>query len=299
VEPILVPWGRNERSDGVGGGLVARRTSRTVAVLAAVLAAAALLAGCSGSADDDPSAPASHDYLPGLPAFPHVPRGVTSAPVLVMIPGGAWRGADPTGLQPLAAALADRGVVAVPVHIRTAGDGVVFPVPVDDVLCALADGVATARAAGIEPTRVALLGHSSGAHLASVATLDPEQFAPHCEDPPATANAFVGLAGPYDIRTFDDAASALLRPDATSAEQDAANPLLLAAHHPDVPVLLLHGTADERVPVTYSTDFAAALTAAGHPTTLTVLPGEDHDSIYDAQVVAPKIAEWLKTLPQD
>ena len=264
-----------------------------------LLAAATLLAGCSGSAEDAPSAPPSHDYLPGLPAFPHVPKGVTSAPVLVMIPGGAWRGADPTGLQPLAAALADRGVVAVPVHIRTAGDGVVFPVPVDDVLCALADGVATARAAGIEPTRVALLGHSSGAHLASLATLDPERFTPHCEDPRTTADAFVGLAGPYDIRTFGEAASALFRPGATSAERDAANPLLLAAHHPDVPVLLLHGTADERVPVTYSSDFAAALTTAGHPTTLTVLPGEDHESIYDAQVVAPTIAEWLNTLPQD
>ena len=51
-------------------------------------------------------------------------------------------------------------------------------------------------------------------------------------------------------------------------------------------MLLLHGTADERVPVTFSTDFAAALTAAGHPVTLTVLPGEDHDEIYDAQVAA-------------
>jgi acetyl esterase/lipase len=268
-------------------------------VLAVLVACAAALAGCSGTDESAPSAPASHDYLPGLRAFPFVPAKATSAPVVVMIPGGAWRGADPTGLQPLAAALADRGVVAVPVHIRTAGDGVVFPVPVEDVLCALADGVATARAAGIEPTRVALLGHSSGAHLAALATLDPEQFTPHCEDPLVRADAFVGLAGPYDIRTFTEAASALFRPGASFAEWDAANPVLLAAHHADVPVLLLHGNDDERVPVGYSRDFATALSAAGHPTTLTVLPGEDHDSIYAAQVVAPRIAEWLTSLPQD
>lgn len=267
--------------------------------MVAIATATAALTGCSGAGSAASLDPASHEYLPGLRAFPFVPKGVTSAPVVVMIPGGAWRGADPRGLLPLADALADRGVVAVPVHIRTAGDDVVYPVPVEDVLCALADGVATARAAGIEPTRVALLGHSSGAHLASLAALDPEQYAPHCQDPLVTADAFVGLAGPYDIRTFADAASALFPPDAPPAQWDAANPVLLAAHHPDLPVLLLHGDADESVPASYSKDFAAALTRAGHPTTVRVLPGEDHDSIYAATVVGPQIADWLKTLPQD
>ena len=94
---------------------------------------------------------------------------------MVMIPGGGWRSAVPTGLEPLAAALARQGVVAIPVVIRTAGDGVTYPVPVEDVLCALADGAATARAAGIQPTTLVLLGHSSGAHLSAVATLAPGQ----------------------------------------------------------------------------------------------------------------------------
>ena len=258
------------------------------------------LAGCSGAPEHEQEAPAPHDYLPGQGAYPHVPDPkVRSAPVVVMIPGGSWRSAEPTGLQPLAAALADRGVVAVPVRIRTAGDDVVFPVPVEDVLCALADGVATARAAGIEPTRVTLLGHSSGAHLAALATLRPESFTPRCEDPPVPADGFVGLAGPYDIRTFAQSASALFRAGASPAEWDAANPLLVADRHPDVPVLLLHGIDDEVVPVSYSRDFATALTAAGHPTTLTVLPGEDHDTVYAAEVVAPAIATWLTSLPQD
>ena len=269
-------------------------------MLTALLLAVAVVAGC-GNGDDGtgPDGTASHDYLPGLASYPHLPAGVTAAPVLVMIPGGAWRGADPTGLQPLARALADRGVVAVPVRIRAEGDGVYYPTPVDDVLCALADGVATARAAGIEPTRVALLGHSSGAHLAALATLDPHQFRPDCQDPLVEAQAFVGLAGPYDIRTFVEAASALFRPGAAPAELAAANPVLLAADRPEVPVLLLHGERDERVPVGFSTDFAAALQAGGHPTTLTVLPREDHDSIYSASTAADPVAAWLEGLPQD
>ena len=55
------------------------------------------------------------------------------------------------------------------------------------------------------------------------------------------------------------------RADADDATWDAANPVLLADQRPDVPVLLLHGDADELVPTQFSTDFAAALQAGRPP----------------------------------
>ena len=88
-------------------------------------------------------------------------------------------------------------------------------------------------------------------------------------------DALVGLAGPYDIRNFSDAAANLFAPDADDATWDAANPVLLAARRPEVPVLLLHGDADELVPAQFSQDFAAALRAGGHHATLSVLPGRE------------------------
>ncbi len=199
-----------------------------------------------------------------------------------MIPGGGWATADPTGLEPLAAELAAQGVVAMPVAIRAADDGVVYPTPVEDVLCALADGAATATAAGIRPTTLVLLGHSSGAHLSAVATLAPDQYAPTCDDPLVAPDALVVSAGPYDIRDFSDAAANLFAPDADDATWDAANPVLLAARRPEVPVLLLHGDADEVVPAQFSQDFAAALRAGGHDATLSVLPGVNHGEVYSA-----------------
>lgn len=244
---------------------------------------------------------ASHDYLPGLAAFPHVPPGVTSAPVVVLVPGGGWRSADPTGLEPLAQSLAEEGVFAMPVVIRAADDGVVHPTPVEDVLCALADGAATARANGLEPERLVVLGHSSGAHLSALAALATDDYDPRCEDPLVAPDAVVGLAGPYDIRDFADAAAALFGDGADRddrAQWDAANPLLRAGLRPEVPFLLLHGDADDVVPAVFSTDFGTALRAAGHATTVNILPGEDHDSIYSAQVAAEPVADWLDSLTE-
>ena len=275
-----------------------------------------LLASCASSAPSGSSAdvaaagsatpshtysagPVSHEYRPGLAAFPHLPQGVTSAPVVVMIPGGGWQTADPTGLEPLAAALASRGIVAMPVVIRANADGVVYPTPLEDVVCALADGVATAREAGIEPTRVVLLGHSSGAHLSALATLDPQRYTPTCDDPVVAADALVGLAGPYDIRNFAGAAANLFADDASDATWDAANPVLLAGQRPEVPVLLLHGAADELVGPQFSTDFANALRAGRHPVTLDVIPGVNHGEVYSAAVAAPPVADWLAGLPKD
>lgn len=268
----------------------------------------ALCAGCaSGPEGADPSrsattpsaGPVSHEYRPGLAAFAHLPVGVRTAPVVVLIPGGGWQTADPSGLEPLAAALAGRGVVAMPVVIRAGADGVEYPTPVEDVICALADGVATAREAGIEPTHTVLLGHSSGAHLSAVATLDPGRYSPTCADPVVAPDALVGLAGPYDIRDFSDAAANLFADDATDATWDVANPVLLADRRPEVPVLLLHGDADELVPPQFSTVFADALRAGGHPVTLDVISGVNHGEVYSAAVAAAPVAEWLGALPQN
>lgn len=292
--------------------MTTRAAHRRSALVAVVALLAAVGAGCSGTAGGQasgrpvnsgptrtPSAgPVSHEYRPGLTAFAHLPQGVTSAPVVVIIPGGGWQTADPGGLEPLAAALASRGVVAMPVVIRAGADGVVYPTPLEDVVCALADGVATAREAGIEPTRAVLLGHSSGAHQSAVATLDPGRYTPTCDDPVVAPDALVGLAGPYDIRDFSDAAANLFADDATDATWDGANPVLLAGNRPEVPVLLLHGDEDELVPPTFSTDFADALRTGGHPVTLDVISGVNHGEVYSAAVAATPVTEWLDTLPQ-
>jgi acetyl esterase/lipase len=142
---------------------------------------------------------------------------------------------------------------------------------------------------------VAVLGHSSGAHLAALAVLAVDDYSPKCSAPAVRPDALIGLSGPYDIGQLPDVAMSLLgrTPKQDPALWKAANPVRRADLRPEVPVLLLHGEADRTVPVAFTTQFAQALRSAGHPVTVQVVPGADHQSIYTAEVSAKRIAQWL------
>ena len=215
-----------------------------------------------------------------------------------MVPGGSWETADPTGLAPLADALAARGVLAVPVVVRAAADDVVYPTPVEDVLCALADAAATASAEGIDPDPLVVLGHSSGAHLAALAALDADAAVP-------------GLRGPRGRpRRPRRAGRALRHPRVLGCRVGSPRPgrrpracgrtPTPCCSPPDDPSCRSScstartTTSSRRTSVpTSQRPFASG----GHPTTLTIVPGEDHDSIYSAQVAAGPVASWLAALP--
>ncbi|CAI9413940.1 alpha/beta hydrolase family protein [Nocardioides sp. T2.26MG-1] len=283
----------------VDGG-VRRRASALVATLALGLAVATLAGGCSGSGSPPGAGPppsATVTYGPGVTEALYLPTSTGRAPVVVLVPGGSWTTSDPTGLAALADHLADQGIVAAPTHIRAAEDDVVYPTPVEDVLCAVAAAVAEAESRGFTPTTVAVLGHSSGAHLAALAVLAFDDYTPDCEAPVVEPDALIGLSGPYDISRRPDLASALLgcEPDDDPATWEAANPVQRAGLRPEVPVLLMHGEDDDVVPVDFTTQLADALEAAGHPTTVELVPGADHLEIFAADVAGDPIVAWLTT----
>jgi len=83
------------------------------AVALVVTGSLAVLTGCGSSGATPPSTAGgtvvTQDYLPGLAADVHLPTGVRAAPVVVLVPGGAWLTADRRGLTPLARSLAAAG----------------------------------------------------------------------------------------------------------------------------------------------------------------------------------------------
>lgn len=262
---------------------------------------AAALAGC-GNSDESPEAaptgPVTVEYAPALTEDVYFPDEVGTAPLVVMVPGGGWMTADPSGFAPLATTLADAGIIAAPTHIRASQDGAYYPAPVEDILCAVAGAVAEAEDQGFEVGPVTVLGHSSGAHLASLATLAYDDFSPDCEDPVVEPDALVGLAGPYDISQITKYSSNLFTsgPDEDPLTWLAANPVVRKDLRPDVPVLLMNGDADEVVPPVFAEQLATKLEADGNPTTLRVIPGADHFSIFAAEVVGEPISQWVLSL---
>lgn len=58
-------------------------------------------------------------------------------------------------------------------------------------------------------------------------------------------------------------------------------------------MLLIHGDADDVVPLAQATALSASLDEHGVDVTTTVLPGGGHDTVIDEAVVGPLIETWL------
>ena len=268
----------------------------------------AVSVACGSDAPSPPPPPTPHlattrDYLPGLAADVYLPTGATSAVVVVLVPGGAWQTADRTGLTPLAEYLAGAGVVAVNTTHRAVADDGRFPGPVQEVTCSVDFAVQQAQDAGLAVRSVVVLGHSSGAHLAALAALGGDHFRGPCPYPPATIDAFVGLAGSYDVDSLPELAEPFF---GASRQDDPAtwiegNPTTWAGkttQRARLRALLLHGAADTDLPTTFTTEFAAAMKAGGHDVTVQVVPGATHHTLYSPEVSGARLVSWLKGLPR-
>ena len=243
-------------------------------------------------------------YLPGVEADVYLPSGAKVAdpvPIVLLVPGGGWQTSDRSGLAPLAADLAAAGFVAVNATYRAGADGASFPVPVQDVRCASGFAVEAARSAGIDPGPVVALGHSAGGNLAALASLEGGDLAGECPYPAPRIDGFIGLAGVYDAKPFEFALADFF--GGTPSEQPTAwrdgDPVGLvdAGHAPEnLQVLLLHGDADDDVPLGQSRAFESSLTRAGVPVRLEVVPGATHQTIYSADVAGPAAIAWIRDL---
>ena len=238
--------------------------------------------------DDTVEAGVVQMYLPTSPSTSD-PQG---PPLIVLIPGGGWETADPTGLIPLAESLAERGAIAATTTYRASSNGVFFPETVQDVACTIAEAAAASVDAGFEYGEVVVVGHSAGAHLGGLVTLRPGEFVSTCTVPAVAIDRFVGLAGPYDVIEAD--AVDLFGPqNPDPADWSPGNPTVHAANEPQVDILLVHGTADQIVPTQFTESFATALENGSHNVTTSYPESVDHNSVYSSEVASPLIADWL------
>jgi acetyl esterase/lipase len=203
-------------------------------------------------------------YVPEKAA--HAPR-----PVVVFWHGGRWRYGDKTDYRFVGAALAQSGYVTMVANYRHYPQ-VKMPGFMQDAALAALWAAAHASEFGGDSAHLYLMGHSAGAHLAALLSLDRRYFAAAGNLAPPIAGV-IGLSGPYDFLP-------LLEPDV----QDMFGPPEIYPQSQPVnyvradapPMLLVHGLQDQTVKPRNSRNLAAALNAVGVPVTLQLYPKASH-----------------------
>jgi acetyl esterase/lipase len=217
--------------------------------------------------------------------------GVSGAPVLLQIHGGAWIVGDKSqqGL-PLMLHLAAKGWVCVAANYRLSPRAT-FPDHLVDCKRALAWIRAHIADYGGDPGFVVVTGGSAGGHLAALVALTAHdgRFQPGFEDADTSVAACVAMYGVYDLveifqaspfpRRFADRFERMLLGALLADDRDRyvdASPIT----HVDgraPPFFVVHGGRDNLVPVAQGRRFAAALRAAStRPVVYAEIAGASH-----------------------
>ena len=279
-------------ADSTLDGIRNRKAGLALAAIAAVAIAAAIwLRRDLGPVEVTTNVPYSDAGDVGLFLDIYRPRDRASGPrpAVVLIHGGGWVQGDKSWEASLADRLTRAGFVAVAIDYRLATDaGSRYPAQVDDVQRAVRWVRAHAREYGIDPDRVGAVGHSAGGHLA--ASLGSRETRDNSDPTLARYSSRVACvvdsAGPADFTT-DESPSVgpsiawvvpnlfgHSRAEAPEAYRDASPMTHVDAR--SAPTLLLHGTADDIVPIDQSRRLLRALREAGVEARLVELEGAGH-----------------------
>ncbi len=197
-----------------------------------------------------------------------------NAPVLVFFYGGSWRDGARDFYDFYGRAMAAQGFVVVIPDYRVIPK-FRFPAFVADGAAAVAWTRTNIVKFGGDPTRISVSGHSAGAHIAAMVTLD-QQWLKKAGAPADTIRAFVGLAGPYDFLPFTSDASKM----AFGHEPDPGITQPITFVRKDAPpMLLLTGTDDDTVKPRNSRALSEAQTKLGTVARLITYSGIDHSEI--------------------
>jgi len=202
------------------------------------------------------------------------PQTAAAAPVVVFFYGGGWRSGHKGLYRYVAKALARRGYVAVVPDYRIYPE-VRYPDFLDDGARAVRWVRDNVHRFGGDPEAIFLMGHSAGAHIAAMLSIDATWLGKVALVPGRHLAGLIGISGPYDFLPLKDQALIVIFGGANRPE---TQPIFYVAQGAP-PALLLTGDCDGVVGAGNSTRLAERLRAAGNEATAVVYPGIGHYSI--------------------
>jgi acetyl esterase/lipase len=201
------------------------------------------------------------------------PVRIGSAPVVVFLYGGRWKYGEKRDYLLMGNTLARRGWVVVIPEYRKYPEAL-FPAWVEDGALAVRWARENAARFGGDTRRLFVIGHSAGAHTATLLALD-EHYLREAGVPPDAVRGFISIAGPVDTTWTARDVQRLMGPregwpaSYPSTHVDGSEP----------PLLLLHGDADDVVTVGNSTRLADRIRARRGCARAIVYPGVGHVDI--------------------
>jgi acetyl esterase/lipase len=208
------------------------------------------------------------------------PAGASGGPLLVWLHGGAWESGTKTAIPAAVVGLTGRGYTIASVDFLPAS-AARFPAQVLEIKAAVRFLRAQARTYGYDASRIAIMGASSGAHLAAlVGTSNGEAelegaLGEHL-DQSSAVQAIVSYFGASNLTTILQQSTpfgvgvrqpALIRllgglPSDVEPLAKLASPVF-HVDASDPPLLLLHGDQDRQMPINQSHELEGAYERQG------------------------------------
>lgn len=215
-------------------------------------------------------------------------------PGLIFVHGGGWSEGDKAPL-PLPVIPSAFGYLTASINYRMY-PAYRFPAMIEDVKCAIRYLRAHAQAYHLDPDRIALMGHSAGAHLVALAGLagqsvgwDRGPFA----DVSSQVQAVIALSGPADLaRSFPDWVSELIN-NVFGLEQIVNASPVQHAHPKAPPFFIAHGDGDPVVPVEQAELLYNALNNVGAQVEKLILSHAGHGFEPAGGTVSPSVEEMF------
>lgn len=195
-----------------------------------------------------------------------------AAPVLIFYYGGGWVKGSADDYGWAARAYAAKGFLVVVPDYRKVPQ-VRFPGFVQDAADAVKWAQDNIARYGGDPNRIAIAGHSAGAHSVAMLALDPQWLA--AAGAPGAVKAAVGLSGPYDFYPFTGRAVEAMGQWPKPAETQPLN----FARKDAPPMMLVTGTADTTVRPKNARNLFKRLTDAGAVVVEKEYPGLGHEDV--------------------
>jgi acetyl esterase/lipase len=210
----------------------------------------------------------------------YAPKDAKNLPVMVYVHGGSWARGDKREVGAKAAFFVAEGCVFVSVNYRLVPEGL-YPANVQDIAAALAWLHEHLTEHGGEAAQIYLMGHSAGAHLASLVVADERHLQAHGRTPAMVKGLIELDTAALDVPALLAGGSALYR--RAFGEEPArwreASPLHHVAAGKGLPPFLLVVAEGNAYKLKQAKVFAEAVRKAGSRAEIVEAPDKTHESL--------------------